>query len=152
VRLSDFRGKTPVVLVFGSYSCPNFRDSADALNAMFQQYGRQAHFFLVYIREAHVADQWQSTRNERERVAMAPATTIEEKQDRAAMCSLKLHLPFPALVDGMDGAMEAAYAAWPSRVFVIGLDGRVRYSTWLTQQDFHAEAMERALRAAMARP
>jgi hypothetical protein len=56
------------------------------------------------------------------------------------------------LVDSMDGSVEAAYAAWPSRVFVIGLDGRVRYSTWLTQQDFHAEAMERALRAAMARP
>jgi hypothetical protein len=83
---------------------------------------------------------------------MAPATTIEEKQDHAALCSLKLHLPFPALVDGMDGAMEAAYAAWPSRVFVIGLDGRVRYSTWLTQQDFHAQEMVRALRAAMARP
>jgi tetratricopeptide (TPR) repeat protein len=152
VRLSDFRGKTPVVLVFGSYSCPNFRSSADALNALYHRYGDRLPFFLVYIREAHTTDNWQSTRNERERVAMAPATTIEEKQDHAAMCSLKLHLPFPALVDGMDGAMEAAYAAWPSRVFVIGLDGRVRYSTWLTQQDFHAEAMERALRAAMARP
>jgi tetratricopeptide (TPR) repeat protein len=152
VRLSDFRGKTPVVLVFGSYSCPNFRSSADALNALYHRYGDRLPFFLVYIREAHTTDNWQSTRNERERVAMAPATTIEEKQDHAAMCSLKLHLPFPALVDRMDGAMEAAYAAWPSRVFVIGLDGRVRYSTWLTQQDFHAEAMERALRAAVARP
>ncbi len=152
VRLSDLRGKTPVVLVFGSYSCPNFRSSADALNALYHRYGDRLPFFLVYIREAHTTDNWQSTRNERERVAMAPATTIEEKQDHAAMCSLKLHLPFPALVDGMDGAMEAAYAAWPSRFFVIGLDGRVRYSTRLTQQDFHAEAMERALRAAMARP
>jgi len=152
VRLSDFRGKTPVVLVFGSYSCPNFRDSADALNAMFQHYGRQAHFFLVYIREAHVADQWQSTRNEREGVTVAPALTIKDKEDHAVMCTRKLHVEFPALVDSMDGSVEAAYAAWPSRVFVIGLDGRVRYSTWLTQQDFHAEAMERALRAAMARP
>lgn len=152
VRLSDFRGKTPVVLVFGSYSCPNFRSSADALNALYHRYGDRLPFFLVYIREAHATGNWQSTRNERERVAMAPATTIEEKQDHAAMCSLKLHLPFPALVDGMDGAMEAAYAAWPSRAFVIGPDGRVRYSTRLTQLDFHAEEMERALRAAMARP
>ena len=150
VRLSDFRGKTPVVLVFGSYSCPNFRSSADTLNALYHRYGDRLPFFLVYIREAHATDNWQSTRNQREGVVMAPATTIEEKQDHAAMCSLKLHLPFPALVDGMDGAMEAAYAAWPSRAFVIGPDGRVRYSTRLTQLDFHAEEMERALRAAIA--
>ncbi len=148
VRLSAFRGKTPVVLVFGSYSCPNFRSSADALNALYHRYGDRMPFFLVYIREAHATDNWQSTRNEREGVAMPPATTFEEKQDHAAICSLKLHLPFPALVDGMDGAMEAAYAAWPSRAFVIGPDGRVRYSTRLTQLDFHADDMESALRSA----
>jgi tetratricopeptide (TPR) repeat protein len=150
VRLSDFRGKTPVVLVFGSYSCPNFRASADALNAMFQHYGRDAHFYLVYIREAHLAETWQSTRNVREGISVAPALTMEDKEDHAAMCTRQLHLKFPALVDKTDGSAEAAYAAWPSRAFVIGPDGRVRYSTRLTQLDFHAEAMEVALRAAMA--
>jgi tetratricopeptide (TPR) repeat protein len=152
VRLIDFRGRAPVVLVFGSYSCPNFRASADALNTLFQRYGRQAPFFLVYIREAHAAGDWQSTRNVREGVAVAPALTMEDKEDHAVMCTRKLHLKFPALVDTTDGSAEAAYAAWPSRAFVIGPDGRVRYSTRLTQQDFHAEEMERALRAAMARP
>ena len=152
VRLSDFRGKTPVVLVFGSYSCPNFRASADALNALFQHYGRQTPFFLVYIREAHSAGDWQSTRNVREGIAVSPALTMEDKEDHAVMCTRKLHLKFPALVDSMDGSVEAAYAAWPSRAFVIGADGRVRYSTRLTQLDFHAEAMEAALRAAIGSP
>ena len=151
VRLSDFRGKTPVVLVFGSYSCPNFRASADALNALFQHYGQQTPFFLVYIREAHSAGDWQSTQNVREGIAVAPALTMGDKEDHAAMCTRKLHLKFPALLDRMDGSVEAAYAAWPSRAFVIGADGRVRYSTRLTQLDFHAEAMEAALRAAIAR-
>ena len=150
VRLSDFRGKTPVVLVFGSYSCPNFRGSADTLNALFQHYGRQVRFFLVYIREAHAAGDWQSTRNVREGVTVAPALTLQDKEDHAVMCTRELHLKFPALVDSMEGSVEAAYAAWPSRAFVIGADGRVRYSTRLTQLDFHAEAMEAALRAAIA--
>ena len=152
VRLSDLRGKTPVVLVFGSYSCPNFRASAEALNSLFQRYGQRAPFFLVYIREAHAAGDWPSTRNVREGVAVAPALRLEDKEEHAVMCLRKLHLQFPALVDAMDGSVEAAYAAWPSRVFVIGTDGRVRYSSRLTQQDFRAEAMERALRAVMARP
>jgi len=150
VRLSDFRGKTPVVLVFGSYTCPNFRASAGALNALYQHYGHQAPFFLVYIREAHAADNWQSTRNEREGVALDPAKTMGEKEGHAAMCSLKLHLQFPALVDKMDGRVEAAYAAWPSRAFVIGTDGRILYSTRLTQLDFRSEDMESVLRAAIA--
>ncbi|MBZ5561487.1 MAG: tetratricopeptide repeat protein [Acidobacteriia bacterium] len=152
VRLSDLRGKTPVVLAFGSYSCPNLRASAEALNAMFQHYGEQARFFLVYIREAHATGDWQSTRNVREGITVAPALTMEDKVDHAVMCTRKLHLKFPALVDGMDGRAEATYAAWPSRAFVIGRDGRVRYGTGLSQQDFHAEAMQKALRAAIARP
>jgi len=151
VRLSDFRGRSPVVLVFGSYSCPNFRSSADTLNALYQRYGSQVPFYLVYIREAHATDNWQSTRNEREGVVMAPATTIQEKADHGAMCVRKLHLQLTALVDGMDGRVETAYAAWPSRAFVIGTDGRIRYSTGLSQQDFRPQEMERALRDTMAR-
>lgn len=150
VRLSDFRGKTPVVLVFGSYSCPNLRGSAEALNALFEHYGAEARFFLVYIREAHAAGDWQSTRNTREGIEVAPALTMEDKEGHAVMCERKLHLKFPALVDGMDGGAEAAYAAWPSRAFVIAPDGRVRYRTGLSQQDFHAGAMERALHATIA--
>jgi hypothetical protein len=74
---------------------------------------------------------------------------MEDKEDHAALCTRELHLKFPALVDGMKGSVEAAYAAWPSRAFVIGADGRVRYSTRLTQLDFSAEVMEEALRGAI---
>ena len=150
VRLSDFRGKSPVVLVFGSYTCPNFRASADALKDLDQRYGRQAPFFLVYIREAHAEGNWQSTRNEREGIALGPANTMDEKQAHASMCSLKLQLPFPALVDKVDGKVEAAYAAWPSRAFVIGTDGRILYSTRLTPLDFRVEDMASVLQAAIA--
>jgi tetratricopeptide (TPR) repeat protein len=149
VKLSDFRGKSPVALVFGSYTCPNFRSSAGPLDALYQRYGQKVPFFLIYIREAHATDNWQSTRNQREAIAMAPAKTMPEKQERAAMCSLKLHLKFPALVDGMDGGVEAAYSAWPSRAFVIGTDGRILYSTRLSQLDFNPKDMEQALRTAM---
>jgi len=151
VALRDFRGKSPVVLVFGSYSCPNFRSSASALKALQAKFGKQAPFLLVYIREAHAGSQaWQSTRNQRENIDLAPAATLAEKQEHASMCSRQLHLGFPAVVDGMDGAVETAYAAWPSRAFVIGSDGRVVYSTRLTELDFHAEEMESALKKAVA--
>jgi tetratricopeptide (TPR) repeat protein len=145
VSLRDFRGKSPVVLIFGSYSCPNFRDSAAALKSLQQRYGARLPFFLVYIREAHSTADWQSTRNARQDSSLARAVNMDEKQDHAAACSRKLHLPFPAVVDGMDNAVESAYAAWPSRAFVVGADGRILYSTRLTELDFEPAEMEAVL-------
>src|SRR3954454_8933301 len=98
VALREFRGKSPVVLVFGSYTCPNFRSAAEPLRNMYQRYGRQVPFLLVYIREAHDTSNWQSTRNEKEEITLAPAKTVAEKENSAMVCSRKLHLPFSALV------------------------------------------------------
>ncbi len=146
ISLQRFRGKSPIVLVFGSYSCPNFRDAAPALISMYRRYAARVPFLLVYIREAHAGEDWQSTRNTRDNVALPPAATFGEKHDHATMCSRKLHLPFPAAVDGMDGAVEQAYNAWPSRAFVIDDNGRVIYSTRLTELDFRPAEMEHVLR------
>src|SRR5208283_584094 len=138
VSLNDFKGKSPVVLVFGSYSCPNFRSAANALKALYAKYGKQTPFLLVYIREAHSGDNWESTRNTREGVSIQQASTMAEKQDHATMCTRKLQLPFPAVVDGLDGAVENAYNAWPSLALVVGTNGRILYTTRLTELDFHA--------------
>jgi tetratricopeptide (TPR) repeat protein len=151
LRLLDFRGKSPVVLVFGSYSCPNFRAAAHALTDLQHRYGSQIPFLLIYIREAHTEDTWQSTRNAREKVEIAPAANLPEKRARATMCSRKLHLNFPALVDGMDGAVEHAYNAWPSRALVIDRNGRVAYISALTELDFHPDDMESTLRALVSK-
>jgi tetratricopeptide (TPR) repeat protein len=149
LTLSSFHGKSPVVLIFGSYTCPNFRSSAAALKALQAKYGDKAPFLLIYIREAHGAGDWQSTRNEREGVNLPQAKLLSDKQDHAVMCSRTLHLPFPALLDGLDNKVETAYGAWPSRAFVIDRDGHVRYSTRLTELDFSAADMDSALRSAI---
>lgn len=145
VSLHDFRGKSPVVLVFGSLTCPNFRDSAAALKSLQARFGQQIPFLLVYIREAHSDSGWQTARNTGQST-LAQAASLKDKQDHAVMCSRALHLPFPAVVDGMDNAVENAYAAWPSRVFVVDASGRIAYNSHLTALDFHPEEMEAVLR------
>jgi tetratricopeptide (TPR) repeat protein len=146
VSLRKLRAKGPVVLVFGSYSCPNFRDAVPALKQLYGKYGVRASFQMVYVREAHTVDGWQSGRNAREGdFVLKSASTLAEKQDHAAMCARKLHLPFPSAVDGMDGAVEEAYRAWPSRIFVVGSDGRVMYDSRLTEFDFHPDQIEQLL-------
>ena len=147
VKIPNPESGKPTVLVFGSYSCPNFRTAAPVLNELSKTFGDHVSFLLVYIREAHSTDQWQSTINERDQVALAPVASVEQKHDYAMMCQRKLHLRFASVVDGLDNAAEQAYGAWPSRVYVIGADGRVRYSSALIEEEFDRAALEAAVKA-----
>jgi tetratricopeptide (TPR) repeat protein len=145
----------PVVLVFGSYTCPKLRGSAADLKHLAETYRDRVEFRLVYIREAHAGggaeSQWQSTINIKEGISLAPARTLSEKQDHAALCLRKLDLPFPAVVDGMDGAAETAYQAWPSRLYVIGNDGKVAFQTRLGELDFRPAELDAAIREILAK-
>src|SRR5262249_11336826 len=118
----------PVVLVFGSYTCPKLRNSAADLRRIAAEFHERIDFRLIYISEAHAASgtdtQWQSTINERDGVDLAAPKDLAEKQEHAAFCQRKLSLPFAIEVDGMDLQAERAYQAWPSRVYVVGLDGK----------------------------
>jgi len=145
----------PVVLVFGSYTCPKLRNSAPGLKNLSEQYRGRVDFRLVYIREAHAEGgpeaQWQSTINEKEGVSLAPARNLAEKQEHASLCLRKLDLPFSAVIDAMDGSAEAAYQAWPSRVYVVGRDGRIAFNSRLGELDFRPAELDAAIREILAK-
>ena len=148
-------GPRPVVLVFGSYTCPKFRGSAEALKQLSARYHDRADFLLVYIREAHsdagTKTDWESTINQREGISLQPARTLAEKQEHADLCKRKLHLPFASTVDGMDQRAEKAYDAWPSRVYLVGRDGRVAFNTRLGELDFHPAQLDAAIRETLSK-
>src|SRR6266850_2258279 len=146
VRLSEFRGKRPVVLVLGSYTCPKFRSQAPILNALYERYHDRAEFLLVYIREAHGAGSWQSTINQREGVDLADATTFEQKRGYAASCVRKLKIPYTATVDPLDNGTDKAYVAWPSRVYLVDKQGRVAFNSLLDELNFEASRLDSALK------
>ena len=81
----------------------------------------------------------------RKRTWRCAATTLVEKQGHAAVCIRKLQLAFPALVDGMDGATESAYNAWPSRLFLVDKEGRIALSTRLSELDFQPDRIQAVL-------
>ena len=64
------------------------------------------------------------------------------------MCLRKLTLPFAVEVDGMDAAAERAYQAWPSRLYLVGRDGKVAFQTRLGELDFQpADSSARFVRS-----
>ena len=126
-KLDLRRAQRPVVLVFGSYTCPKLRTAAAELKRIASAYHDRIDFRLIYISEAHAQggaeSQWQSTLNLREGIDLPPARNLVEKEAHASLCLRKLSLPFAAVVDGMDAAAEKAYDAWPSRIYLVGPDG-----------------------------
>ena len=104
--------------------------------------------------EAHAdggsESQWQSTINQKEGIELPAPRSLGEKQEHAALCVRKLSLPFAIEVDGMDAAAEKAYQAWPSRLYIIGRDGKVAFQTRLGELDFHPSDFERAIHEILA--
>ena len=136
----------PVLLVFGSYSCPQFRFDVPALNRLYDQYGTQVHFLLVYIHEAHTSADWRSTANQREGVELAPVASLEDKSKYAQLCKRKLAIRFDSVVDGLDRRVEQAYHAWPSAAYLIDTNGRIQLRSRLGEQETATKELERLLR------
>lgn len=71
--------------------------------------------------------------------------TIEERRAVAGECTQALQYGVRTHVDEMDDAVNAAYAAWPTRLYLIGLDGRVVYAGKIGPQNFRPAKLEAAI-------
>ena len=148
-RLSSLRGR-PLVLVLGSYTCPQLRHGAPEVNRLYERHGGEALFLMAYIREAHPeGEAWKSTINEREGIRLPEARTVAERAEHAALCRKELGISYEAVLDGLDGAAEAAFSAFPSRVFVVDPRGTVTFASFLDVETFRPAALESAIEAAL---
>jgi hypothetical protein len=98
--------------------------------------------FVVYVREAHPRD---GDRPDPESNVATPRT-LEERARVAATCSVELELgDLPLLIDGLDDAVERAYAAWPDRLYLIDAEGNVAYRGEPGPRGFRPDDLEAAL-------
>lgn len=85
--------------------------------------------------------------NVRDNVLFRSPRDQEERASVANACVRKLHLQFPALVDGFDNRVETAYTGWPDRLYVVEPNGRIAYKSKPGPFGFHAEELKGALEA-----
>jgi hypothetical protein len=102
-------------------------------------------FYAVYILEAHPTDVWQMQSNVREGVLFATPKNDAERANVANACWRKLGIKFPALVDGIDNRVEAAYTGWPDRLYLIDRGGKVLYKTRPGPFGFHPDELATAM-------
>ena len=71
--------------------------------------------------------------------------SIEDRRAVAAECETALQYGVRTYVDQMDDVVNKAYAAWPTRLYLIGLDGRVVYAGGLGPYDFKPKKLKAAI-------
>ena len=71
--------------------------------------------------------------------------TIEERRKVAGECETALEYDIHTYIDEMDDAVNKAYAGWPTRLYMVGLDGRVTYAGGLGPWGFKPAELDRAI-------
>lgn len=107
-------------------------------------------FYVVYIREAHALDS-RSPSGGGENPILEDPQTLDERRHVAGVCMTKLALEeLPALVDDVDDAVNVAYAAWPDRLYLVDVDGRIAYHGGRGPFGFAPDELEVAIRELLA--
>ena len=102
---------------------------------------------LYAIREAHPMDGWSLRKHD-----IYDPQTIEERRELAGMCEEAMQYGIKTYVDEMDDAVMAAYAAWPDRLYLIRVDGRVAYAGRRGPFGFRPGKLKKAIKALLASP
>jgi hypothetical protein len=131
-----------------------------SLRDLYQQYHEQVQFLSIYIREAHPKDGWWFGGGIMGKILKKgiPKTateiydpkTIEERRSVAGQCEESLRYGIRTYVDEMDDPVSKAYAAKPTRLYLVGLDGRVVYAGGLGPYGFSPGALKNAIQEYLA--
>ena len=105
---------------------------------MYREYGDRVEFLGIYIREAHPVDGWSFAKwparplvrlfARKAALDVYDPTTLDDRRQVAARCEEALSYEYPTLVDTIDDRASTAYVGKPTRLYLIGEDGRVNYA------------------------
>lgn len=120
------------------------------LHALYDAHKDRANFLTVYIAEAHPEDEWQMDSNVEEKIVFKQPRLLEERREAAKILVERLKCRLPVAIDGMDNRADAAFAAWPERIYIIGSDGRVAYKGGMGPFEFDVEEAKQKLGEVLA--
>jgi type I thyroxine 5'-deiodinase len=83
---------------------------------------------------------------------VASPASFEARCAVADKCVTRLSIKIPALIDDLANSTEAAYTAWPDRLYVIDFDRRVVYKSRPGPFGFHPEEVAQTLKRLLPSP
>jgi len=89
--------------------------------------------------------------NRKDNVVFRQPRVFAERQEAAKILVERLKYNAPVAIDSMDNLAETAYSAWPERLYLIGVGGRIVYKGGMGPFEFHPEEVEKALETYLAK-
>ena len=131
----DVFGHKPVLLIFGSMTCPMTASAAPSVQELHDEFGDRVDFIMLYVREAHPGEHF--TQSE----------TMEEKLEHARALQEFYDIQWTVAADNIDGDLHRALDPKPNAAFLMNSEGIILFrSLWAADRD----AMRQALAAAAA--
>jgi glutathione peroxidase-family protein len=124
VRLSNYRGKSYVVLMFGSVTCgatvTQLRAGDPAIGSLYTQYKKKGfEFFLIYSKEPHPGEN------------IPQPTTMEKRVNNALRMKREEKVKFPILIDTLENTVRNIYRGFSNGSFIINKEGLLVFrSSW----------------------
>jgi peroxiredoxin len=137
VQLSELQG-TPVVLEFGSYTCPIFSSRVTDMERLAQEHP-EAEFLVIGIREAHPGE------------VTGRHTSLAAKRQAVRCLAMEEGIRRRVLVEDLQGCVHRAYGGAWNPVYVIDAEGCVAFRRAWNHPGEVAQALE-ALAAGTSLP
>ena len=133
VQLSDLWKERPIVVEFGSITCPVFTSKIPPMEILAREYSGRADFYVVYVREVHPGQNYPAHESFAQKLSHVADLRLLEGVDRTI------------LVDGLDGTMHRDYGALPNSTYIIGKDGSISYRADWTDPEQLKSQLDRVL-------
>jgi len=125
----------PVLVIFGSMTCPMTASAAPSVQALYDEFGEQIDFIMLYVREAHPGEHFTQTES------------VEEKLEHARALKEFYDIPWTVAADSVEGDLHRALDPKPNAAYLMNSEGTILFrSLWAADRD----AMRQALDAAAA--
>lgn len=108
-------GTKPILMVFGSLTCPVTESSGSVLKGLHETYGAHIRFVMVNTREAHPGD------------LIPQPKTFAEKERHANRLRAHHELPFEVAVDDLEGSLHRAMGPKPNSAYLLSPNGVILY-------------------------
>jgi hypothetical protein len=154
LRLSALYNDKPTALIFGANSCPPFSESTKNILDLYEKYGEQVNFLVVYGVEPHATNEWwlASSRigqwcyrqfDSPAAIDIKQPTKLKERNKYAARLHQKLLAKkVPLVVDKIDNQVNNRYCARPTRLYFIDKGGEILYNQGIGPYSYNLEYFE----------
>jgi thiol-disulfide isomerase/thioredoxin len=131
VRSRDPNATGPMLLIFGSSTCPVTDSAAPGLTQLHRRFGERVRFVMVNVREAHPG------------ASIPQPSTLGTKLAHAEHLRRLHGFGFEVAVDDIDGALHRAMSPKPNSAYLIAVDGTILFRAhWASDTNGLAAALE----------